>query len=113
MIDVKETVVQALRNVKLPVLYELFVDETIPIPCISYKEINNSHRLGNTDFNYSDIAFQVKIWDRNIENITKLSVILDRELSLIGLKRTYSTEISSKGIISKVFRYEGIGYEIN
>lgn len=110
MVDIKKEVVQALNKTNIPVNYELFIDET-KIPCISYVEVNNADRLTGSSLEYSDIAFQITLWTRDVAEAAKAATIIDSELKALGFKRRSCNEFIQGSIIQKIFRYEAIGFK--
>lgn len=107
MVDVKKEVVQALSKTNIPISYELFIDET-KIPCISYVEVYNADRLTGDSLEYSDVAFQVTLWTKDIEESINISSIIDTELKALGFKRRSCNEFINGSVIQKIFRYEAI-----
>ena len=108
-IDVKKEVVQALSNTGLPISYELFIDES-KMPCISYIEIFNADRLVGDSLEYADIAFQISLWTKDIEESVNVSSIIDTEMKALGFSRRSCNELINGSIIQKIFRYEAIVY---
>ena len=60
MLDVKPQLVSALNEI-LPTYYELIVDSSIKLPCITYLEMGNSDDLTGDTLGYSNITMNVKI----------------------------------------------------
>lgn len=110
MVDVKKEVVQALKKTGLPISYEMFIEEK-HIPCISYIEVHNADKLIGDSVEYSEVAFQVTLWTKDIEELINISNIIDSELKALGFIRRSCNELVNGSIIQKIFRYEAIVYK--
>lgn len=111
MIDVKKELVKALRKTNIPVNYELFINDKTAIPCISYFEVYNADRAIGNSLEYSDIAFQVTLWTRDVAEAANTANIIDSELKALGFRRRSCNEFIQGSIIQKIFRYEAIGFK--
>lgn len=60
MLDVKPQLVETLNTI-LPTSYELYVDSSMTLPCITYLEADNSDDLTGDTLGYSNITFNVKV----------------------------------------------------
>ena len=60
MIDVKRQLVATLNKI-LPTHYELILDNSVSLPCITYLEMGNQDNLTGDTIGYSDITMNVKI----------------------------------------------------
>lgn len=109
MVDIKKEVVQALKKTTLPISYEMFIEEK-NIPCISYMEVFNGDTLVGDSLEYSEVAFQVTLWTKDIEESVNISQIIDSEMKALGFIRRSCNELVNGSIIQKIFRYEAIVY---
>ena len=110
MIDMREELVNTLKLTNLPVFIDYFTNKDTPIPCITYMEANNADlALGDT-IEYSNIAYLIKIYSYDLNEIIETQEKVDKLLHQFGLKRTSVNEIINNNLISKILRYEGIGY---
>lgn len=111
MIDYKPTLVENL-NAILPTYYELFVDNSIETPCITYIEDENTVYTEASNLRYSYITYTVKIWGRNgIDELVPYVNQLDNLMFSLGFKRQSYNELWMDEQVSLIFRYRGISYE--
>jgi hypothetical protein len=61
MIDYRDTLVEQLKTLGLPVHYELFLSSKTELPCISYQEQNNTSFKEGDTLRYSEITYRIKI----------------------------------------------------
>lgn len=112
MIDYHADLVKALEKV-LPTHYEMTLTADTETPCISYMELNNSSSTLGETMEYSNISYQVKVWDIDITEIQKYALMVDDVLRPLGFRRTASVELYDRNsaMIQKVMTYEGLGKE--
>lgn len=112
MIDYHANLVEALDEV-LPTHYEMTLTADTETPCISYMELNNSSSTLGETMEYSNISYQVKVWDIDIAEIQKYALMVDDVLRPLGFRRTASVELYDRNsaMIQKVMTYEGLGKE--
>lgn len=112
MIDYHANLVKALEKV-LPTHYEMTLTADTETPCISYMELNNSSSTLGETMEYSNISYQVKVWDIDIAEIQKYALMVDDVLRPLGFRRTASVELYDRNsaMIQKVMTYEGLGKE--
>lgn len=112
MIDYHANLVKALDEV-LPTHYEMTLTADTETPCISYMELNNSSSTLGETMEYSNISYQVKVWDIDIAEIQKYALMVDDVLRPLGFRRTASVELYDRNsaMIQKVMTYEGLGKE--
>lgn len=108
MIDVKELIVQELSVIGIPVNYELFVSEGLEVPSISYLELTNVNQLQGDTLEYDTVNYQIKLWSSDIEYLSTTSITISEIMRELGFKREFAQEVTSNGIISKVFRFRAI-----
>lgn len=107
MIDYHSTLVAALSTV-LPTHYEMTVTRNTKTPCITYLELNNSVEVSCNVLGYSRIAYQVKVWGHEIEELQGYALMIDAVLRPLGFKRTAANEMYDRNstMIQKVLTYE-------
>ena len=110
MLDVKKQLVSTL-SVILPTYYELIVDSSIELPCITYIEMENSDNLTGDTLGYSDITFNVKVWANSIDDAMTYSAQIDTAMRNIGYSRIASNELVMGTQICKILTYKGLGLE--
>jgi len=110
MIDVKPQLVSVLNEI-LPTYYELIVDSSVKLPCITYLEIGNSDNLVGDTLGYSDITMNIKIWSNTVSDIATYMPQVDKALRDIGYKRISSNELVMGTQICKILTYQGLGLE--
>lgn len=112
MIDYHADLVKALEKV-LPTHYEMTLTADTETPCISYMELNNSSSTLGETMEYSNISYQVKVWDIDIAEIQKYASMVDDVLRPLGFRRTATVELYDRNsaMIQKVMTYEGLGKE--
>ena len=113
MIDYHANLVTALKTV-LPTHYELVLHRGLATPCISYIELNNSADATGDTLGYSRLAYQIKVWGNDIEQLQMYASQVDAVLRPLGWKRTGSNELydTQSTMIQKILRYEALGLEV-
>lgn len=114
MIDLHKELVSALSSV-LPTEYEMALTSKSATPCYSYQERNNymiTDALG-ASLGYSRVAYTVKVWANDIEEIQHYAQEADRVLRPLGFKRMSSNELHDNytSMIQKIMVYEALAYE--
>lgn len=115
MVDYHKELVSALESV-LPTEYELALTSKTSVPCYSYQERNNymtTEPIGAT-VGYSSIAYTVKVWANNIDEIQHYAKEADRVLRPIGFKRISANELHdvNSSMIQKIMVYEALAKEV-
>ncbi len=110
MLDVKKQLVSALKDI-LPTYYELIVDSSIKLPCITYLEIDNSDNLTGDTLGYSNLKMNVKIWANNMDDVMTYAPQVDTVMRNLGYSRIASNELIMGTQICKILTYEGLGLE--
>lgn len=112
MIDYSKELVSALKTV-LPTHYELALTSKNKVPCISYQERNNYDADTGDTLGYSRIAYTVKVWGDDIEEIQRYVLRVDAVLRPLGFKRTSSNELHdvNSSRIQKILTYEALALE--
>lgn len=112
MIDYHPQLVAALEGI-LPTRYEMALDSSVQIPCISYMELTNVDAPAGETLGYSAISYQVKAWARSIADAQAIAVQIDAALRPLGFTRTGSAELydNQSGIVQKVLDYDALALE--
>lgn len=112
MIDYGPTLVATLNPI-LPVHYEMTLARGTKTPCISYMETNNYVTEQGDTLGYSRLAYQIKVWGTEIEELNKYACQIDDALRPLGWTRGSSGELYDRNstMIQKILHYEARAYE--
>lgn len=112
MIDYHNNLVTTLNTI-LPTHYELVLHSGLAVPCISYMQINNYADLEGDTLGYSRLAYQIKVWGNDIEQLQKYAQQIDAILRPLGWRRTNSNELYdiNSTMMQKIMTYEALGLE--
>lgn len=112
MIDYHTQIVAALSLI-LPTHYEMVLCEGMATPCISYLETNNYVSHNGEDRAYSQITYQIKIWDNDIATIQSYVSKVDKAMRELGFVRISSGELydTESSMIQKIMTYRALGLE--
>ena len=110
MLDVKKQLVSTLNKI-LPTYYELIVDSSTELPCITYLEMDNSDDLTGDTLGYSNITFNVKVWANSVDDAMLYGPQIDTAMRDIGYSRIASNELILGTQICKILTYQGLGIE--
>lgn len=111
MISVKQQLVSELSRLGT-VRYELAVDSSTPLPCITYIEsANTSDKEGET-IRTSYVDYTIKVWANMAATIDLLAPQIDAKMKALGFWRTASQEITIDNIICKIMVFEGLAVEM-
>lgn len=113
MIDYHTNLVAALETI-LPTHYELFLHSGLATPCISYMEINNSDDETGDTLGYSSIAYQIKVWGNDLQQLQQYARAIDAVLRPLGWSRTGSNELGDPNstMIQKIMTYQALALEV-
>lgn len=95
-------------NTVLPCIYELFLDNSSDIPCISYQQTNNNElATGNTQ-GWSYISYRIKIWATSIADLTTYSIQIDDKMNELGeFIRTQCVDMTlNNNLVCRVMDYQ-------
>lgn len=109
-VDYHASLTTLLGALNIPVYYEAFNKEKA-MPCITYMEISNPEIAHGDTLAYSDTDYQIKIWGLSIQEVQDIFLSVDSLMREAGFRRTFSTEGSEDGLLYKILRYNGTGYE--
>ena len=112
MVNYHKDLVTALKTV-LPTHYEMTLTSGTKTPCISYMEMNNYTVADGDYFGYSRINYQIKVWGKDIAEIQKYALEVDKVLRPLGFTRISSGELYDKQstMIQKIMTYEALASE--
>ena len=112
MIDYNQTLVATLSKI-LPTHYEMTLVRGTKTPCISYMETNNYATETGDTLGYSRLAYQIKVWGSDIEELQKYARQIDNALRPLGWTRVSAGELYDRNstMIQKILHYEAIAYE--
>ena len=113
MIDLHSEVVNALSTV-LPTYYEMTLNSSVKVPCISYMELGNyGSAFGDTQ-EYSRLQYQIKVWGHDIEELQKYAILVSQVMRSIGFNRVSSNEMYDKNstMIQKIMTFEVLTNEV-
>lgn len=112
MIDITPLVVEKLNQV-LPAQYEMFLDTSLGLPCISYTQIENADDLLGNTRGYSRITYKIKIWCNEVSNITQYGIEIDNKLAELGrFHRNGVQDIRYGDLICRIMDYSVLVNEI-
>jgi hypothetical protein len=112
MINYDHNLVSALSTI-LPTYYEMALTSKATIPCISYMGRDNRVEVNGNTIGYSRISYTVKVWGRNIKDIQRYSLEIDRVMRTLGFTRISSGELydNQSTMIQKIMAYEALALE--
>lgn len=111
MIDINPSVVTALKTVGLPVYYELFVDSSTIVPCITYLESLNSDAIVGDTIEYSNIVMQVKVWAKDVRTLKTNAILIDEKMKALGFTREFGSELFIGDLGQYIMRFKATGYK--
>lgn len=113
MINYHASLVTALNELNIPVYYEMFMTSGASLPCVSYMELFNAATVEGDTLGYSEIQYQISIWDSSIATIQNHIDDLDKVMREQGFTRISSNEMADTklGIIRKIFTYQARAVE--
>lgn len=113
MIDYHSTLVSKLKEIGIPVHYEMVLHSGLSTPCISYMELANiAEEIGDTK-GYSRLQYQIKVWSNEIADLQSYAIKIDDALRPIGWKRIGCNEMydNNSTMTQKIMTYEAIASE--
>lgn len=110
MYDYRPELVEKLETV-LPTYYELFLDTSTEIPCISYQEIENNTKTEADNLRYSRIDYYVKIWVKDLALLATYLQQVDNIMFENGFTRIAYNEMLFDENICGICRYSGLAKE--
>lgn len=110
MIDFKPELVEALDKL-LPTYYELFVDSSTALPCITYIETDNAAEEEGDNLFYSQLTYQIKIWGKALGEMMGYAEELDQIMRNLGFKRVSKNELWHNECGQLIFKYRALAVE--
>lgn len=105
MRDINEEVAEQLNTV-LPTYYELFLDQSSKIPCISYQITQNFEESKGNGSCWERITLRVKLWVSTVGDMCTYSSQIDDAIAELGpFTRSSSYEISQGDLICRITDY--------
>lgn len=112
MIDAKLQLLDMLKDIRvrdtndspIPIVYEFFVDDKTPLPCISYMQSGDMSDYEGDTVRYSTVSFLIKIYSKSMLEVEKISKEVDKILSK-NFKRNGGNEFLLGEIIVRNFNY--------
>ena len=105
MKDINEYVEEVLNTV-LPTYYELFLDNSSHIPCLSYKVSNNSEISKANTLCYERIIIRVKVWCTSIQDLCEYSSKVDDAIATLGpFTRSTASELNDGDLLCRIIDY--------
>lgn len=105
MRSINTEIVNILSPIK-PTYYELYLDGSQEIPCISYQIIQNAEVAKGNINGYSSISVRLKLWSTSVEELDSMSSDVDDALATIGrFERTTVGELTDGDLICWILDY--------
>lgn len=112
MLDVTPQLVSALKTIQgADVKYEMFMDSSTSLPCITYMQIKNADTKVGDTFGYSEIAYDVTVWSKSVSEMYDYAQKVDKQLRNLGYKRTNSNELNDGTTLRLVLEYRANAIE--
>lgn len=111
MIDVSKEVIAELNKTGLRVHNEYFVDSKTEIPCITYRQYDNSVYTEGDTLGYSNQVFHVKVWGKDIQTLIEYSIQIDSIMRNMGFERTSINDLWLDGIGQRDMKYKALSLE--
>ena len=113
MIDFHRNLVSALKEIGIPVHYEMTLYSGLKTPCISYMELSNIAADEGDTLGYSRLQYQIKVWGTQIADLQKYALLIDEALRSLGFKRIGCNEMydNNSAMIQKIMTYEALALE--
>jgi hypothetical protein len=111
MIDYIPTLLTELSECSIPCYYEQFINDKSELPCITYREYDNTDLYLGDTLNYSNIGYWIKVWSKKVSDFYTYGQEVDDIMKPLGFKRTFSDVSWKEEIGQFILRYQAIGYE--
>lgn len=111
MLDVNKNLVSKLKtDTGLGVHYELF-PKKYTMPCITYMPYDNYETNTGDTLAYSSIAYYIKLWGKNHEELMPYMAIVDASMRELGYKRESYNELAIANDLCLIAQYRALGKE--
>lgn len=97
----------------LPTYYELFLDNSISTPCLTYLELSNVPDKEADTLRYSTISYRIKLWHKDGQEVDTYIAQLDKLLYSLGFKRVAYNVMWDQDLCQTIFTYQALAYENN
>ena len=99
MIDYHAKLLASLKEIGIPVHYEMTLYSGLSTPCISYMELSNVSTQAGDTLGYS--------------HLQKYALLIDKKLRPLGFSRVGCNEMydNNSSMIQKIMTYEGLALE--
>lgn len=111
MVDYDKQIVAKLKEIGLNVYYDYNLDSSKEAPCISYYNYDNSANIEGDLIGYSNIIYKVKVWNKDPDNLSFYSSLVDSKMRELGFKRTNYFEQWVNGLGCKELKYQNLALE--
>lgn len=109
MKNIQNLIIPQLQSIA-PCQYELFLNPSTAIPCISYQVIQNTEEQRGNINGYSRITLRLKVWSTKIEEICRIQEQIDDKLAEIPdiprVLRTSVGELTDGELICSIMDYQ-------
>lgn len=95
----------------LPTYYELFLDNSISTPCLTYLELSNVAGIEADTARYSTISYRIKLWHKDNEEVDDYIKDMDKLLYTLGFKRVAYNVMWDQDMCQRIFTYQALAYE--
>lgn len=79
MIDYHAKLLASLKEIGIPVHYEMTLYSGLSTPCISYMELSNVSTQAGDTLGYSRLQYQIKVWGTQISDLQKYALLIDKK----------------------------------
>lgn len=113
MIDYHAKLLASLKEIGIPVHYEMTLYSGLSTPCISYMELSNVSTQAGDTLGYSRLQYQIKVWGTQISDLQKYALLIDKKLRPLGFSRVGCNEMydNNSSMIQKIMVYECLALE--
>lgn len=109
MINYNKELVAELKKI-LPTHYELFVEESIKFPCITYKGHDNRDTLLGDTLEFAEMTYMIKVWSDRVSDLEQYSLEVHDSMKALGFKRINTQEIFSNGVGQRIMIFQATSY---
>lgn len=112
MINYNKELVEELSPI-LPVHYELFVDQAIKFPCITYKGHDNYDTQVGDTVEYANMSYMIKVWSDRVADLEQYGQEVHVKMRALGFKRINTQEMFVNGVGQRIMVFEATSYRNN
>ena len=111
MIDINKEIVKELQKTGLKIYNEYFVDSSTPIPCITYREHDNSSYKEGDIIGYSQLSYHIKVWGKDLQTLIQYSKDIESIMRDLGFKRISCNTLWLDGVGQRDLKYTNLALE--